>query len=234
MAIDLYGGLDPRNVPTYTVPQAGHHLHVPTTTLKEWLVGHVYRTQQGSKRAPAVIVPARRAPVTLSFWNLVEAHVLASIRRHHGVPLQKVRKALRFVETELGLKRPLIEQDFATNGVDLFVNHYGRLINASAQGQVEIRESLEAALRRVERDPQGLAKRFFPWARNLGESRIVQIDPRRAFGRPVVVGTTIPTDVLAERFTAGEAIAHLADDYRLAPSVIESALRWEMGASTAA
>ncbi len=234
MKVDLYGGKDPRSVPVYTVREAGHHLQVPTTTLKEWLAGHVYATKQGRRRSPPVIVPARRAPLALSFWNLVEAHVLASIRRHHGVSLQKVRKALGFVQGELNLQRPLLEQEFETNGVDLFVRTYGKLINASADGQVEMRELLGAALKRIDRDPRGIAERLFPWSRDPREPRVVQIDPRRSFGRPVLMGTTIPTDVLAERFSAGESIEHLATDYRVAAPLIERALQWELGAATAA
>jgi uncharacterized protein (DUF433 family) len=234
VATGLYQGQDPREVAAYPLPEAAHHLQVPAPTLRTWLAGHSYTTQHGPKRAAAVIVPAERAPLTLSFWNLVEAHVLASIRRHEGISLQKVRRALRFVENELDLKRPLIEQQFETDGVNLFVRHYGKLINASDRGQVEMKELLEAALRRIDRDPSGLADRLFPWSRDPREPRIVQIDPRRSFGRPVVMATTIPTDILAERFTAGESIAHLADEYQLDPSKIEGALRWELGAATAA
>ncbi len=234
MGTALYKDLDPRDVPIYSVAEAAHHLQVPHGTLSSWFAGAVYSTQRGKKRAPAVIRPATRTPLTLSFWNLIEAHVLASIRRYHGVSLQRVRKALRFVESELGLDRPLIEQQFETDGVDLFVRHIGKLINASAQGQVAIKELMEAALQRIDRDPNGLADRLFPWARDPREPRSVQIDPRRSFGRPVVAGTTIPTDILAERFTAGESIAHLADEYQLDAAKIEGAVRWEFGAATAA
>jgi uncharacterized protein (DUF433 family) len=164
----------------------------------------------------------------LSFWNLVEAYVLATIRRHHHVSLQKVRKALRFIESELGLARPLIEEEFLTDGVDLFVDKYGGLINASREGQVAIRELLAASLKRIVRDPKGLADRLFPWVRSPGEPRLVEIDPRRAFGRLVVTGTGIPTEVLAQRFRADESIADLCRDYGLSAGEVEAALRWEL------
>jgi hypothetical protein len=34
----------------------------------------------------------------LSFMNLIEAHILAGIRRKHGVQLQQVRRALDYVQ----------------------------------------------------------------------------------------------------------------------------------------
>jgi uncharacterized protein (DUF433 family) len=217
--VDLYQGRDPRDVPTYSIREAAGSMRLPPTTLRQWV--------NGSAR---VIPLAGTRPPLLSFWNLVEAYVLAALRRHHRVPLQRVRKALRFVERELETSRPLIEQEFLTNGLDLFVEYYGKLVNASRAGQTEIRSLLEASLRRVERDPKGLAERLFPWTREPGEPREVEIDPRRAFGKLVVAGTGIPTAILAGRLRAGETLGHLARDYNLKLDQVGAALRWELGA----
>jgi len=65
------------------------------------------------------------------------------------------------------------------------------------------------------------------------EPKHIEIDPRRAFGRPVVAGTSVPTESLAERFRAGDSLEELAHDFRIATSVVESALRWEMSAAAA-
>jgi len=64
----------------------------------------------------------------------VEAHVLAAIRRRHGVKLPKVRAALDYVRKQFQVERPLIDQAFQTNGLDLFVERYGDMINASREG----------------------------------------------------------------------------------------------------
>lgn len=231
---DIYGGADPRDVPAYTVRDAARYLHIPRGTLLHWVTGQRYAAADGSRRRrPGVIALALGRPPTLSFWNLVEAFVLASIRRQHGVPLQKVRKAIVYVEREMGLARPLIQGDFHTNGVDLFVSEFGKLVNASRDGQVEMREMLAASLKRIERDPQGLASRMFPWIRRPDEPVEVEIDPRRAFGRLVVRGTGVPTRVIAERLRAGDTLSHLADDYRLSMTQLESALRWELASAQA-
>ncbi len=228
MDLSIYKGRDPRDLPIYTIVAAGHHLGLHPGTLGTWLRGRVYHTTNGSRRAPNVIRPAKSTPLMLSFWNLVEAQVLASIRRQHGVSLQRVRKALKFVETELSLTRPLINEEFATDGVNLFIEKFGLLINVS-DGQLAMRELLDAALRRVERDPRGLAVRLFPWANDpREESRSIEIDPLRAFGRPVVAGTTVPTKILGERFLAGDSFLHLSKEYRLDSEVVEQAVRWEL------
>jgi uncharacterized protein (DUF433 family) len=208
--------------------EAAHHLVLPASTVRQWCVGQRYPTaREGRKLAPPVVPVVRTSPPGLSFWNLVELYVLASIRRHHGVSLQKVRRAIQFVERELELQRPLIEQEFQTNGVDLFVEKYGELINASREGQRAMKAVLEGSLARIDRDPRGLAKGLFPWAASHEEPRLVEITPVRAFGRPVVSGTGIPTEVLAQRWRAGDSIDHLARDYGLSREQIEAAVLWE-------
>lgn len=216
---DLYGGRDPRDVPTYGVVEAARYMRLPPTTLRQWVTG-----------SSRVIRLAPGRPPLLSFWNLIEAYVLGGLRRRHRVPLQRVRKALRYVERELDTPRPLIEQQFMTDGLDLFVEEYGRLINASRAGQTAMRSLLEATLERVERDPRGVAQRLFPWAREPSEPREVELDPRRAFGKLVVAGTGIPTAIIADRLRAGDTLAHLADDYGLTMEQVGAALRWELHA----
>ena len=49
-----------------------------------------------------LITPATKSPLALSFWNLVELYVLASLRRRYEVPMPKVRSALRYTARELG------------------------------------------------------------------------------------------------------------------------------------
>jgi uncharacterized protein (DUF433 family) len=217
--VDLYRGRDPRDVPTYGIREAASYMRLPPTTLREWVTG-----------AARVIPLSGSRPPLLSFWKLVEAYVLAALRRRHPVPLQRVRKALRFVERELDTTRPLIEQEFLTDGLDVFVEYYGKLVNASRAGQIEIRSLLETSLERVERDPKGLAERLFPWAREPGEPREVELDSRRAFGKLVVAGTGIPTAIIADRLRAGDTLEHLARDYHLKLDQVGAALRWELGA----
>lgn len=219
---DIYGGADPRELPTYTLVEAGHHLRLAPQTLGTWA------------RGPGrLIVPARPNPITFSFsfFNLMEAHVLAAIRRQHRVPMKKVRRAITYVATELQRERPLIEQVFRTDGVDLFVELYGQIVSASENGQCYIRDTIELTLERVEHDANGLVARLHPWAQRLDEPKHVVIDPRRAFGRPVVVGSNVPAEVLAERFTAGDTLSALAADYQLDLARVEYAVQWAVRAA---
>jgi uncharacterized protein (DUF433 family) len=88
-------------------------------------------------------------------------------------------------------------------------------------------------LERVERDEDGMASRLYPFTRSLPHDspRLVVIDPRVAFGKAVLVGTSIPTGVIAERFKAGDSVAILAGDYNRPAEEIQEAIRCELEAA---
>src|SRR5437016_6992695 len=82
----------PEELPAYTAVRAAQLVRLSTSTLRLWA--------RGDGEHAALFVPAERSPLTLSFSNLVESFVLASMRRVHGISMQRVRKALRFVGRE--------------------------------------------------------------------------------------------------------------------------------------
>jgi uncharacterized protein (DUF433 family) len=227
--------LPERAIPTYTISEASHYLLIPPATLRSWTVGRFYPVHDGRRRFHPVISLAQTSPALLSFENLIEAHVLDAIRRVHGVELPKVRSAISYLKKELGSQRPLIEQRMETNGRDLFVRHLGQLVGASQGGQLLIREMVEGYLRRIEWDELGIASRLFPFTRKrqFDEPKVVVIDPRISFGRPVLVGTGVRTAIVAERYKAGESIQELAEDYGRRHLDIEEAIRCELAVEAA-
>ncbi len=142
----------------------------------------------------------------------------------------KVREALSYLEAHFPAPHPLANQKFETDGVDLFLDKYGQLINLSQDGQLAMRDVLQVYLTRIERDAAGAPVKLylFTRARQADEPKVVVIDPYVSFGRPVLVGTGIPTAVIAERYKAGESIEALAEDYERPPRDIEEAIRCEL------
>jgi uncharacterized protein (DUF433 family) len=230
------GFIDPRETPTYGIPEAAHYLRLPTATLRSWMIGRTYPTKAGGRRFRPVIQIADPKNNLLSFLNLAEAHILSAFRRVHAVKLDKIRNALDFVTERLACEHPLISQDFETDGVSLFVTQYGKLIDASEHGQQVIREALEQRLQRLDWEQKKIV-RLWPFTRPIPRAdnpKSVFIDPRYSFGRLVLASIGIPTATLNERFAAGESIQHLADDYGCAPLDIEEAVRCEGGSFDAA
>ncbi len=215
---------DLREQPCYPISYAAHLTQVPKSTLRAWVAGRSYPTKDGSRRASAVIQPVE--PGYLSFINLVEAHALAAMRREYQLKLDTIRKAVRYVEKKLEVDHPLARQEFKTDGVELFVDHLGKLLNVSKHGQWSIREAFGDQLERVEYEA-GFAARLYPWIRpnQKEQPRLIVIDPTRAFGRPVLATSGIPVESVQERFRGGESLSELAEDYGVEIEAIEEALR---------
>jgi uncharacterized protein (DUF433 family) len=228
---DIYGGQDPREVPTYTVAEAAHLAQLPVTTLSHWVSGQPYTAKGEPRHSPPLIHVHKGPPRLLSFSNLVEAFVLSAIRRQHGIAFPRIRRALKYVGETIGVDRPLINARFETDGADLFVNMVGQIVNVSSQGQTEIRSAIGGRLKRIEWDDEGIAFRLFPLPRTesggLVQPKSIVIDPRRGFGQTVIAGTGISTIIVAERHRAGDSLKDLAADYRLPEELIEDALRFE-------
>ena len=227
---------DLRELPAYTVSEVAHYLTVPPATIRYWSVG------RGSYE-PLITLPENSLsrPTLLSFYNLVELHVLAAIRREHRITMPKVRTAIRYlldtapsVTNRSGslmfMRHPLISYELGTDGLDLFIERYGHLVNISQAGQLAMREIIQAALRRIERDIHRLPIKLYPFTRAemQGAPTTVVIDPRLAAGRPVIAGTGLATQIIAERYKAGESVSQLAADYERAASEIEEAIRCEI------
>ncbi len=227
-------GGDLRRSPAYSVAEAAHYLRMPEETLRSWVVGRLYPVAGRSKRSRPLIHLDDPKRQYLSFINLVEAHVLAAIRRRHGVKLPKVRKALDYVQRHFEVERPLIDQTFRTDRLDLFVERYGELINASRDGQRAMKVIIGMYLERIERDAKGLPIKLYPFtwdtqadAAPASDPRVIVMNPAVSFGRPVIAGTGIPVSSIYERYKAGDSVADLAQDFRLEIGAIEEAIRCE-------
>jgi uncharacterized protein (DUF433 family) len=223
---DLWKFADPRDIPAYTIPEAAHYLCIPKATLRAWVLG-----QTGFEHVIDLPHPESHL---LSFYNLAEAHVLRSLRTTHAIQLPRIRKALNYVKRKFGWKRPLIQQEFKTDGLHLFVERLGQVIVASEAGQLALREVM-MHLERLEWE-HNIAARLYPFTRTDPHEapKSVIIDPRHSFGRPILRNARVATAIIAERYKAGESIQALADDYGCTHLDIEEGIRCELRLGTAA
>jgi len=220
---------DIRETPTYTLTEAAHYLRIPLNTLRRWLLGYSFPAKSGPIPSKPLVNIAGNNPNLLSFYNLVEAHVLSALRKKHGISMPKVRQALDYLQLEHPSPHPLADYWFQTDGIHIFVEVSRKLEIVSQSGQLAMRELLEKYLRRIERDDRKIAVRLYPYTTDppTADTRLVVIDPMVSYGRPVITGSGIPTSIVAERFEAGESIKALSNDYGRTAREIEEALRCE-------
>jgi len=224
---------DPRDLPTHTVADAARILRMPAATLRTWLFGRDYETENGARRFTRLIEPPSDPHGRLSFTNLIEAHVLRALRTKHGVPMHAVRRALDYAQRECAIDRLLIHEQLKAAPGRLFLDEYGTLIELPQGGQLALRQHFEAHLERVLFDARDhLPVRLFPWfpIERDRAKKTIALDPRVSFGDPVTNRRGIRTSIIAARFESGETIQELAADYDLKDAEIEDAILFERAA----
>src|SRR5207245_6942077 len=97
---------------------------------------------------------------------------------------------------------------------------------SSKRGQLGIWEILNLYVQRIDWDEEGLAAKLFPVRASQKNGPRIVIDPKIAFGRPVLKGTGITASVLWHRKRLGEEIDDISKDYGLDRSAVEEAISY--------
>ena len=223
---------DRRDQSAYGLAEAARYVKLPVATLRSWVAGRAYPKAKGAVgQFRPLIHPPRRQPPVLSFWNLIEAHVLRSLRTEHGVSLKAMRQAVVYAERRLSINRLLLRKELRTDAGRLFLDRYGELIELSASGQLAMRKLFEEHLKRVEWDEWQFPVRLYPFvSADTLAPRTIAIDPKIAFGRPIVARAGVSTAAIAGRIDAREATAEVAKDYDLTVEEVEQAVLYERAA----
>jgi uncharacterized protein (DUF433 family) len=146
--------------------------------------------------------------------------------------IKAVRDSLKYAQEALKIDRLLLSEQLRTGGGDLFLDHYGQLINLTRSGQLALKAVLEAHLSRVEWKHDGLPGRLYPFVRGeIGDGpRLIAIDPQIAFGRPVLVRAGVSTQIIAERIDVGESIQDIVADYDITEEEVQEAILYQRAA----
>jgi uncharacterized protein (DUF433 family) len=201
---------------------------VPASTVRAWCLGQ-------SNFKSLLNLPAEWNDYhALSFFNLIEMQVIAELRREHRVPMSRVRAALAFLAENVPVRHPLVEKEISvTPNQRVYIVHEGRHVDISAGGQWPLDAVVRNLLLRVHRGRRGIVT-FFPRVAVPKQLEItaeeyapIVVDPEICFGRPVIAGTGIPTDVVADRRLGGDSVKKMAEDYDLSEDQIKAALSFE-------
>lgn len=222
---------DVRDQAAYGLAEAARYVKLPAATLRSWVAGRAYPKAKGVGHFRPLIHPPKAQPLVLSFWNLIESHVLRALRTEHGVTINAVRGAVGYAERTLKIERLLLSKDLRTDAGKLFLAKYGQLIDLPASGQLAMRIVFEEHLKRVEWDEWKFPIRLYPFvSADTQAPRTIAIDPKIAFGRPVVARAGISTAAIAGRIDAKEPAAEVAADYDLTVEEVEQAVLYERAA----
>ena len=187
----------------YTVSEAARLLQIDSSrAIYGWLAGHTgVRADPVIRRDYQPIAGSQE----LSFWDLMEVRFIHHFRKQ-GVPLQTLRRTAEKARRDMRKKHPfaLSNLTYMTDRKRIFsqvVEETGDQHTMDILGdQYEMYEVIEFVLaRNVAFHPiTGLAESFQP----LGEYPSILVDPRFAYGKPVVARRGIPTAAIFRQVRA--------------------------------
>jgi len=221
-AAEYREGVDARELAEYTPADASRFLGISQATINHWLYG---RKNKYSEFRP-LISPADPTAKLLSFFNLVELHVLAATRYKHKVKFDAIRIALDTVQERYPSDHPLISQDFHTNGKDLFLKTVNENENLSTVGQTNLKQVMDMFLVHIDRDKHKLAERIYPVIKGQANDRVISIRHGIASGQPVVGPRAVPVFIVYGRAQAGELPRSIARDFGMSEAHVRRAIEY--------
>ena len=166
----------------------------------------------------------------MSYLQLVEVAFVATVR-HLGVPLERIRRAHAYLESRFSVQYPFAQLRLKTDGVHILKELEGkdgewvdRLVAVSQNGQLVWQPAIAQRIREFQYDHRyGWAVRWYP----RGPKGPVMVDPRIAFGAPVLRRRGLPTWIIKQRHLAGETFEAIREDYGVSITLIREALDFE-------
>jgi uncharacterized protein (DUF433 family) len=205
----------------FTLREAAGYLDVPKSTMHAW-------ARPATGEPLITVFPRRGAQATVPFIGFAEAYVLAAFRRA-GVPLQRIRPAVDALSQNIGLEHALASKRLYTDGAEVLYDYAAERneddlleLVVVRTGQHQFSEVVRDYLKRITYGSDGWASRVRLPSYQRAD---VVVDPRVAFGLPLVVHGGARVEDLVDRFKAGDTLADIAFDFDVPPEEVEDVIR---------
>lgn len=154
--------------------------------------------------------------------------MLSSFRRA-GVPLQRIRPAVEVLAREIGVEHALASKRLYTDGAEVLFDY------ASKHGEREVMDLV--VVRTQQRQFSAVVKEYLKAIRYGGDgwadavrlptyaNAEVVVDPKVAFGLPLLVRGGARVEDLVDRFQAGDSVGDIATDFGVRPGEVEDVIR---------
>ena len=236
-------------IPLYRKAEAARIIRVPASTLRSWAGGPATSAPLGkdsaalafsggqkvrvdtvdTERPPPLITTAEpttpRGP-SVPFVGLAEAFILGAFRSA-GVPMQRIRPAISWLQDNIGLGQALASERLKTDGAEVLWDYAAQNDDADlVEGLVVVRNG-QQVFRPVVKDYLRCVTYKDGWARmiNVGRGKVdVTVDPWMNGGQPTLTRRGIAVSDILSRVRAGESSKAVAADYGLRPAEITALL----------
>jgi len=211
---------DPRlSRPLFTLRESAAYLDVPVATLHRW-------AHPPGDEPLVTVFPSVGRAATVPFVGFAEGFVLSALRKA-GVPMQRIRPAVSKLNQEFGLDHALASKRVYTDGAEVIFDYAKHsddraLLTVVRTGQQHFEEVIQSYLKRITYGDDGWAEQLRLPAYATAE---VLVDPRQAFGQPLVVHGGARVEDLVDRFQAGDGFTDIAADFGVPAPEVEDVIR---------
>jgi uncharacterized protein (DUF433 family) len=211
----------------YTPQDVARILREEPRTIKRWAFGYEH---QGKFFPPAIRtdVPLMDLSRVLTFLELVELLSIQGFLRE-GLSWRKVRAAAEVASRLLAQEpHPFARRDWFVDPAGLYLK-LGRehdedlLVEVAGDAQVAMEEALRPYLHQLRFGEDGFASRWYP----RGPDQPIVLDPRRAYGAPIIEDGGVRTELLLDLHLAGDSVEQIASFFDVQEHEVIAAIEFE-------
>jgi uncharacterized protein (DUF433 family) len=220
----------------FTPQDAAALLHERPEAVRRWAFGYTRKRQGRTVHHPPLIkheLPSMEGEPALTFVEVVEMLYIRAFQRA-GASWSLIREAACVAARLYDSDHPFALRQVYVDPHSVYAalreaDGSESLVQLSGHGQQAFPALVKPYLDQIDFDVNQVASRWWPLGRLAG----VMVDPRHAFGAPVLENSGIRTEVLRAAFVAeGGASREVAVDrvawmYEIAPRDVDLALRFE-------
>jgi len=214
----------------YSIPEAARLTTVSQGRIRRWVAGYAFRVGERERFSEPVWqsdLPRLNGSIALSFLDLLEVRFINALREA-GIGWRNIRLAVLQAQELMETKHPFTTKAFKTDGKTIFAE----ILRKTGEKELLDLVKRQYAFRRVI-SPSLYAGIEFASGKNavrwwpMGTGRRVVIDPKRAFGQPIVSKMGVPTAVLKEAYDVEDSVQRVAKWFGVDVGSVRDAIRFE-------
>lgn len=195
---------------------------VSRRTLARWLRGYTHDGQRSPPLWQPDYASDEENEIEVSFRDLIELRFVRAFR-DLGLSLQTIRQCFERAVQEVKDERPFSTRRFRTDGKTIFLEiidgvREGELLDLKHRQGV-FQRVVEPSLHGLEFDAD-IVSRWYP-------VKTIVLDPARAFGRPIVAESGVPTETLSEAVEVEGSPERVAELYALPVAAVRDAVAFQ-------
>lgn len=166
---------------------------------------------------------------TINFLGLIEFYFYYFLRDQQKWTSQAIKKLHTQLSHDFETPYPFAslkimphKRNNNMEKMEAWIEHGNSLMQADGKLQPSFRQFIEPFLDQIEFGDDLLAKKFFP----LKQTKTIVVDPKKQFGKPIINGKGVRTEVIYKFYLGGESKDSICKLYNLDLEQVNNAIRF--------